>query len=167
GISRIGETQASRLVNYTIQIPHEPSGYLVGIDVFHQLHCLVSVLESPQKHFLKRSLKNILRKYLSPGSAAEYYVDENFEQRNIHIAHCVNSIRQSLQCSSDISTVVWKLTPRADGGVEPLPQFDVLHSCKDFGKIREWAAERHTGYSVDGPDDPHGPSSHDGDDIHL
>ncbi|KAG6863529.1 hypothetical protein C0991_005259 [Blastosporella zonata] len=125
GISKVGEAQASRLVNYTTHLPHNPSAYLVGIDVFHQLHCL-----------------NTLRKYLYPG----YYVAEKNED-------------QSLQCSSDISTVVWSPTPR-NGVVEPLPRFDVLHSCKDFNKIKEWAWERRTGMYTDGPGEPHGHGGH-------
>ncbi|KAG6856703.1 hypothetical protein H0H87_001492 [Tephrocybe sp. NHM501043] len=141
GISKVGEAQASQLVNYTTSMPHDPSAYLVGIDVFHQLHCL-----------------NTLRKYLYP----DYYVAESNEdqvERNVHISHCLNSVRQSLQCSSDISTVVWSPTSR-NGIVEPLPRFDVLHSCKDFDKIKEWAWERRTGLYTDGPGEPQGHGGH-------
>ncbi|KAG5637899.1 hypothetical protein H0H81_002784, partial [Sphagnurus paluster] len=49
-----------------------------------------------------------------------------------HLAHCINSIRQSLQCSADISTITFK----KPGGQEP--RFDILHSCRDFEKIQDW-----------------------------
>lgn len=34
-------SQAARLVNKTVPIPGEPGQYVVQLNVFHQLHCLV------------------------------------------------------------------------------------------------------------------------------
>lgn len=42
GISRISKAQAQQMHNKTVPIPGEPGSYIVGLDVFHQLHCLVS-----------------------------------------------------------------------------------------------------------------------------
>ncbi|KAG5637898.1 hypothetical protein H0H81_002783 [Sphagnurus paluster] len=115
GISEITEDQAQRLVNATKEVNPGKKDYIIGIDVFHQLHCL-----------------NFIRKSLYP----DYYKTDNAtetpRQREIHLSHCVNSIRQSLMCSADISTIVFK---------EPAgknPQFDILHSCRKFDKIKEW-----------------------------
>jgi len=56
-----------------------------------------------------------------------------------HIDHCIDSIRQSLMCSSDITPIPWawveehqKLEPVATG----------MHTCRDFDAIREWANHR-------------------------
>jgi hypothetical protein len=41
GISRITKDQARLLPNKTSAIPGDEDGYIVGLEVFHQLHCLV------------------------------------------------------------------------------------------------------------------------------
>lgn len=42
GISRIARPSAAQLVNRTVPIPGDPGHYVVELNVFHQLHCLVS-----------------------------------------------------------------------------------------------------------------------------
>lgn len=42
GVSRISRGSASKLVNKTVPIPDDPGYYVVELNVFHQLHCLVS-----------------------------------------------------------------------------------------------------------------------------
>ncbi|KAG6861300.1 hypothetical protein C0995_001855 [Termitomyces sp. Mi166 len=46
-----------------------------------------------------------------------------------HELHCI--------CSSDISTIVWH---KPEGEREG-PRFDIIHSCRNFEKIKSWAAE--------------------------
>lgn len=42
GISLIGREDAAKLPNKTVIFPHDPERrYIVELDVFHQLHCLV------------------------------------------------------------------------------------------------------------------------------
>lgn len=55
---------------------------------------------------------------------------------HIHIAHCVDSIRLSLQCHADLSmvTMTW-----ADGWLEPWPVWGNEHRCRNFNAIRDWA----------------------------
>ena len=40
----INRKDAAKLANRTVPIPGDPEHYAVSIDVFHQLHCLVSHL---------------------------------------------------------------------------------------------------------------------------
>ena len=49
GISSISKDQARRLVNYTTEIPNHDGEYIVQLDVFHQLHCLVRTT-TPRSH---------------------------------------------------------------------------------------------------------------------
>lgn len=42
GVSRIPMSDAARLVNKTVPLAEYPGEYVVSLDVFHQLHCLVS-----------------------------------------------------------------------------------------------------------------------------
>lgn len=41
GVSRITKEEASKLVNQTYRLPGDEDHYVVHLDVFHQLHCLV------------------------------------------------------------------------------------------------------------------------------
>lgn len=56
-----------------------------------------------------------------------------------HVTHCINSIRESLMCSADITPNAWYWDERVQMSV---PAFDVVHECRDFGALKEWALER-------------------------
>lgn len=59
-----------------------------------------------------------------------------------HIRHCIGAIRQALMCAADISPVVWqwsKVMQIAD------QRDDILHVCRDYGKIQAWAKNHHAG----------------------
>lgn len=45
--SRIPRDQAAQLTNLTVPIPGDEGMYVAGLDVFHQLHCLVCVTIPP------------------------------------------------------------------------------------------------------------------------
>lgn len=76
---------------------------------------------------------------------------ENATLAEIHLTHCVNSIRQSLQCGADISTVPlsYQLIPAINTRPKNLPRFDIVHSCRNFKKIREWTIEHSSNEFLD------------------
>ena len=41
GVIKIPKEDAEKLPNQTLPIPGEEDGYIVGLEVYHQLHCLV------------------------------------------------------------------------------------------------------------------------------
>ncbi|KAJ8132760.1 hypothetical protein O1611_g860 [Lasiodiplodia mahajangana] len=97
--------------------------WVLGIEVFHHLHCL-----------------NMIRKTLH----LDYYGinEDSMERYNTHIEHCIDSIRQALMCTSDITpfTVEWNTRyhrPRPDFITTP-------HTCRNFEKLRDWALEHAT-----------------------
>ncbi|KAK2049009.1 hypothetical protein LZ31DRAFT_591061 [Colletotrichum somersetense] len=102
---------------------HDGSGYLVYMDVFHQLHCL-----------------NYLRKKLDPWKASYPHIpsDDNLPE-GYHVAHCIDSIRLSLECHADLSVVPQRW---ADGWLEPWPVVESEHVCRNYTKIQEWARAR-------------------------
>jgi hypothetical protein len=53
-----------------------------------------------------------------------------------HLSHCLDALRQSLMCSADITPLPWTWDEEAGEAKEVA---DVQHSCRDFGKIWEWA----------------------------
>ncbi|KAI0073073.1 hypothetical protein K474DRAFT_1603983 [Panus rudis PR-1116 ss-1] len=123
GLSKIPKWQARLLPNKTLPIPGDEEYYAVGLAVFHQLHCL-----------------NIMRKGLSP----EYYTDPVTgaiagipkDEWSDHLSHCVDNIRQSLMCASDISLVVWQWV-EADQRASIM--MNTAHSCRNFDRIVDWA----------------------------
>lgn len=63
-----------------------------------------------------------------------------------HIDHCLDSIRQSLMCHSDISPIVWQWTEpqhsvKIHGGI--------VHTCRNFEKIHQWAREHALQEAID------------------
>ncbi|KID84028.1 hypothetical protein MGU_08681 [Metarhizium guizhouense ARSEF 977] len=55
-----------------------------------------------------------------------------------HISHCLDAVREAIMCASDISVITWQWNDQAK---KALGHGDVLHTCRSFEKIKEWAAE--------------------------
>jgi hypothetical protein len=114
-------------------------GHIVQLDVFHQLHCLVSrthnltyapVLTS----FIQNAVRRAMGQFYYPSWNHSIYDD--LDSR--HVFHCIDSLRQSLMCSSDITPLVWgwnKKQKIVQGRV------GVVHECRNFDKITEWTKE--------------------------
>ncbi|KAF7358287.1 hypothetical protein MVEN_00878000 [Mycena venus] len=99
--------------NRTWPLQREPGDYMFALDVFHQLHCL-----------------DVLRQQVHAGY--------NYTLIPIsHVRHCIGAIRQALMCSADISTVVWQ---RSEERQLAKQRDDIVHVCRDFDRIREWAS---------------------------
>lgn len=134
GLSKIPKDQARLLPNKTLPIPGDEEYYAVGLSVFHQLHCL-----------------NIIRK----GLRADYYADPLTgaisgilpEDWPDHVSHCLENLRQSVMCASDISLIVWQWVEEANVAAISM---DTIHSCRDFDRIVDWAKahERATSFNV-------------------
>ena len=99
----------------------------------------------------------MIRKSLHP----EYYQESHYSSTlgedelfgPLHLNHCVDSIRQSLMCNSDISVIVWqwdKYTAMSK------PVGNVVHTCRNFERIRDWAFERRLETDFDGTIDLRG-----------
>ncbi|KAF2672750.1 hypothetical protein BT63DRAFT_359391, partial [Microthyrium microscopicum] len=124
GISRVTADEAAQFYNKTSEIPGDPGHYITDLDVFHQLHCL-----------------NAVRKLIWP----EYYhtldnlVGKTRTKSQEHLDHCIDSLRQSLMCSADVTPLYWVWSPKRN---LTLPEARVTHTCRDFEAIRQWALER-------------------------
>ncbi|ETS85646.1 hypothetical protein PFICI_03671 [Pestalotiopsis fici W106-1] len=125
---------AKKLPNRTAMIPHdEEKRYIMQLDVFHQLHCL-----------------NAIRKALHP----DYYTvssqpdpnDDGGVLEPHHIDHCVDTIRQSLMCNADISPLTWMWD---DERAKILAKGTIVHTCRRFDKIQEWASRYNYGKMMD------------------
>ncbi|KAJ7160632.1 hypothetical protein C8R43DRAFT_1233822 [Mycena crocata] len=128
GISRISKEEAAKLPNKTQAIPGDEGHYIAALDVFHNLHCL-----------------NKIRMALDPDYYPEWRISTTNNQipsqTNVtrHVSHCVDWIRQALQCSSDTSVIVWQWDDTVNRNTF---RGDVAHTCRNFEKIQEWAKSR-------------------------
>ncbi|KAL7952496.1 hypothetical protein V8C34DRAFT_299191 [Trichoderma compactum] len=156
GISTIPKAQAKLLPNYTSPVPGHEDEYIVELDVFHQLHCL-----------------NIFRKAFTPIYLSDWeyvkdaevslnwtvpdsYPYEAFEENRVknsinpwHIGHCLESLRQSIMCHADITPAVWHWDYSVPNPIRNKPWLTVLHTCRDFNRIREWAKKRKIQWDFD------------------
>ncbi|PTB48341.1 hypothetical protein M431DRAFT_100297 [Trichoderma harzianum CBS 226.95] len=135
GISTIPKGQAKLLPNYTSPVPGHEDEYIVELDVFHQLHCLVLSLN---------------------WTVPETYPYEAFEENRVknsinpwHIGHCLESLRQSIMCHADITPAVWHWDYSVANPVRNKPWLTVLHTCRDFDRIRDWAKKRKIRWDFD------------------
>ncbi|KAF1912993.1 hypothetical protein BDU57DRAFT_589758 [Ampelomyces quisqualis] len=99
-------------------------GYRVGLEVFHQLHCL-----------------NLLRMSTYPEHYTELWQsDTNGEAEKVraHLDHCVETLRMNLMCMADVN--VFTFHP-VEGGEGYRPDYESAHVCRNFEGIRKWAVE--------------------------
>ncbi|KAH8894719.1 hypothetical protein GQ53DRAFT_821074 [Thozetella sp. PMI_491] len=92
--------------------------YRAGLDVFHSLHCI---------DWIRRALD------------LEYYPftpDHGPE----HLLHCLENIRQTVQCHGSTVVVPIKYQPGLGHGYVDLDA--VTHSCRDIRALREWVDDR-------------------------
>lgn len=95
-------------------------GYIAGLDALHTLHCL-----------------NHLRMSIYPDVYAQDPIDGP-----MHKAHCVDHLRQLIMCNADLTPVP---TQFFTGLERNYINSSRVHTCRDFSRIREWAAERFNG----------------------
>ncbi|KAK0510644.1 hypothetical protein JMJ35_007076 [Cladonia borealis] len=95
--------------------------YLAALEGHHTMHCLNEVRREVYSDY-----------YFGP-------TESRHPLRWVHIAHCLDIIRQSLMCSVsvDLITSNWVETQKS-----PYPDFNVAHQCRDFDAIMQWAQEQ-------------------------
>ncbi|EFX04069.1 hypothetical protein CMQ_997 [Grosmannia clavigera kw1407] len=152
GINLIPLESARQLPNRTILFPHdEQRRYLVELDVFHQLHCLNMIRKALRPDYYKPHLPGP-----QPGDEDELLGPQ-------HIDHCVDALRQSLMCNADISVLVWGWH---QGRQRHTERGTILHTCKRFDKIHEWARQHAVYEAMDNGfremNDPLDPSTWEG-----
>jgi hypothetical protein len=58
-----------------------------------------------------------------------------------HLSHCVEMFRQSIQCATDITPLPFRFGPNENGLLGTF-RSDTVHMCRDFERVRKWAASR-------------------------
>src|ERR1700734_3143685 len=63
-----------------------------------------------------------------------------------HVDHCIQSLRESITCSADITPNVWLWEDKYSFNI---PRIDTVHTCRNFEKIKDWAETRSVDTSFD------------------
>ncbi|KAL2162562.1 hypothetical protein VTH06DRAFT_7476 [Thermothelomyces fergusii] len=105
-----------------------------SIAVFHQLHCLYSIMKmwNQMNDDLDRAKRG---QPMNRDGAGEGMHHPDLRR---HMDHCFRYLRQTIVCCGD--TALEGQNPKAK-----IPDTDgsgATHLCKDFGKLKAWAEER-------------------------
>ncbi|KAK6336234.1 hypothetical protein TWF696_001796 [Orbilia brochopaga] len=145
GNSRISKAEAAQLPNKTIAATTDSDDYLVVISVFHDLHCLDRIRQSLW-YFYDDQWNSTYNPFTV--KRPETYKPHGLNGI-IHLDHCINIIRQSVQCFSDVTPYVFQWSEEAQA---VHAYANVVHTCRNFEAVREWALERTFTGSWDGVD---------------
>lgn len=121
-------------------------GYAVNIEVFHQLHCLVSCTY-PSRIPSAKAPQNLIRQY----TWRDYYpkhvehlegpydLEDNDLGVREHVDHCIEALRLSLMCIGDVTPYLIRKPAENDRGIA---DFSSHHKCRKFDKLVDFWEER-------------------------
>ncbi|KAL7815104.1 hypothetical protein V8C26DRAFT_129550 [Trichoderma gracile] len=105
---------------------HKADEYLdfVQLDAFHLLHCI-----------------NHLRKVID----AEFYYPKGLPPLRIHTDHCLDVLRESVQCHGDLTLIPYRPDKSSSYYYSDSIQ---LHTCRNFDELRHWLADTRKPFSI-------------------
>jgi hypothetical protein len=120
------------------------TGYRVGVEVFHQLHCLNLLRRVTYKDYYGK----LGGEFGHGEKALQMHTGEYRTMRaelcpiDNYLDHCIEVIRHQLMCSADIGLFSLYMV---DGDPQAWPELNTNHICRDFSAIKEWALENSVG----------------------
>ncbi|KAL0934572.1 uncharacterized protein CTRU02_211371 [Colletotrichum truncatum] len=103
------------------------SGFVGGVEVFHHLHCL-----------------NMLRQYIWRDSYPENIIPSLLKLNSPEVArnhtnHCIDTLRQALMCTGDVTPyLVYKTEVSVESKSPIREDFQASHKCRKFPKLLDW-----------------------------
>ena len=121
------------------------STYLIGLDVFHTLHCVNEL----RKAFAPEYYGPMMQ--LHREHCLEQSTDVFFSEVQTYVRHADNDlVRQYVMCAGDITPVPTRFFPGlkdphdTEGKVGgDYVASDVVHTCRDFDMLRSWLTSRY------------------------
>ena len=123
-------------------------GFYVQIELFHQLHCLVSYSQiSLRRSIPIWSAQDMLRQY----TWRDYYerhqdilkVPINFRDSPValrmHMDHCIEELRAALMCHGDVTPYLSIIDPEQTGGTRA--DFSPHRRCRKFDPLVAYMRE--------------------------
>lgn len=137
------------LRDYVAVPKEEGDGYFGGLEVFHQLHCLVNTppfcinfppvelpltLSVDHQNYIRQFTWFLMDKYND--KTLPEGVDISLKALRMHTDHCIETLRIVLMCHSDVSPVLVKWS----SSDPPMPEADFSshHYCRNFEDILAW-----------------------------
>ncbi|KAH8786779.1 hypothetical protein F5882DRAFT_294003, partial [Hyaloscypha sp. PMI_1271] len=106
------------------------------LSVFHDLHCLNTIRKRVYADMYPEMYPEMLK------SNAIIHVGKSAEEPNPTLGedHCIDAMREMIMCRGDMTPipVIWDERGQRDN-----PYFPIVHSCRNFDKLRGWMLERH------------------------
>lgn len=149
---RLSEDELVNLGRNSTLIPDGSGDYIGALDVYHQLHCVVSD-RMPESDHKDRS--NINKQFIFQYVHQDYYtlrkinvpkqdhISKYHAEHKVRIGqadtiqdHCIDILRQVVMCYADtsISTMTFH-----DHYWKTWPEFKFEHSCRNWDAIDTWA----------------------------
>ncbi|RMY99402.1 hypothetical protein D0860_08306 [Hortaea werneckii] len=111
--------EAETIKGKTFEEP-ENKGWRLSMDMYHSLHCV---------NVVRRAID--FDHYSGDGLPSDTY--------RIHVDHCVDYLRQVVQCQGDLTPLAYHWNAELQTG---FPEFGATHTCRNFEMIDEWALAR-------------------------
>ncbi|KAH8694008.1 hypothetical protein BGW36DRAFT_430031 [Talaromyces proteolyticus] len=100
--------------------------YTGGLEVFHQLHCVNLIRQYTYLDYYHR-----------PENRPPAFTDSN-ETLRLHIDHCIDMLRQVVQCQGDVGIVT---SSWVAGFPDPYPDFNSWHKCRNFKPLNDYTQQ--------------------------
>jgi hypothetical protein len=116
------------------------TGYRVGLEVFHQLHCLNLLRMSTYPDYYTKlwwsdtnDKPEKVRAHLGMFLIFGVYTDDVLTRT---LDHCIEILRMNLMCLSDVNVFTFHKQPGKEGY---WPNYESHHVCRNFDHIKQWA----------------------------
>ncbi|CAG8960096.1 hypothetical protein HYFRA_00010574 [Hymenoscyphus fraxineus] len=103
-------------------------GYRVGLEVFHQLHCVNLLRQVTYKEWYS--------------DMASGDVTAKKEELQMHTDHCLEVLRTNIQCNADVGVFTFYML---EGDPLPWPQLNSVHQCRNYDRVLDWANKNSVG----------------------
>lgn len=121
-------------------------GYRVGLEVFHQLHCINLLRQVTYKDWyedisgeFKEGQKGL---QMHTGTPRLFTPSLMRNSNNQFSDHCLEILRMNVQCNADVG--VFTLYMIEDDPL-PWPELNSWHVCRNFDAIVDWAMDNSVG----------------------
>lgn len=104
-----------------------PDGTIFSVVLYHQLHC---------QSVIRRDYFDLVEGVLNNNTDNEMETLVQKQIKMFHNRHCLDYIRQTLECQADM-TLEWKRT-EPDGGKIQVDGMGIPHECKSKKSIHDY-----------------------------
>lgn len=105
-----------------------------SIDVIHSLHCVNQLRKAVYADHYFANRGQFYHLHMSKSVEAPILAYKNEELRR-RLDHCVEHLRQSIQCSADLTPLTYAYDEQSGIGT---PIWTNKHTCRDFSRILSW-----------------------------